>query len=263
MQNVKTISIEDIVISDLNPRENFDPKYINSLAKSIKRDGLWNPIIVRKKIEGYHLISGECRIRAFKKLKRRKIKSIILEVDDDEAKLLAVKTNIMRMDMNPIEEGNGLLKLVESGWDVDLIAKEINKSKSWVYSRLRLAKESSDGLKKAIINNNIPFSYSIKIIELNEGLQGPVIEKIIKDRLNHNEVIILVDLLKNNDNLDEIAKILKSSWDELFLKEQFKRLMLNRTNNNGDDISIIDCKCNVKYIVDWDKHKIISKEHIN
>ena len=263
MQNIKTISIEDIVISDLNPRKNFDPKYINSLTKSIKRDGLWNPIIVRKTIKGYHLISGECRIRAFKKLKRKKIKSIVLEVDDDEAKLLAVKTNIMRMDMNPIEEGNGLLKLVESGWDVDLIAKEINKSKSWVYSRLRLAKESSDGLKNAIINNNIPFSYSIKIIELNEGLQGPVIEKIIKDRLNHKEVIILVDLLKNNDNLDEIAKILKSSWDELFLKEQFKRLMLNRTNNNGDDISIIDCKCNVKYIVDWDKHKIISKEHIN
>jgi len=263
LQIIKTISIEDLIISDLNPRKNFDPVYINSLAKSIKRDGLWNPIIVREINEGYLLISGECRVRAFKKLNRKNIRAIILDISDDEAKLLAVKTNIIRKDLNPIEEGNGLLKLIERGWDIDLIAKEINKSRSWVYTRVRLAKESSDGLKKAIINNDIPFSYSIKIIELNEGLQGPVIEKIIKDRLQQKEVIILVDLLKNNDDLDEIAKILKSSWDDLFSKDQFKKLMLNKTNNNGDNISIIDCKCNVKYIIDWDKHRIISKEQIN
>lgn len=260
---VTEISVDLINIGDFNPRKFFDSGHIRELAGSIKRDGQWNPIIVKKNSIGYDLIAGECRLRATQKLGYGTIKARILDIDDEEAYLLALKTNVLRRDMNPIEEGSGIKKLIEKGWSKEKIAKELNKSSSWVYSREKLFRNASDGLKNAIIQQIIPLTYAIEISELPEGLQGPVVEKTIRHRLNFKEVDFLVDLLKGAKTPEELESILTAPREKIMKwlisgNPPFKGL-----ENPDTDFSITECGCGAKFIVDWNSHKMVSEENYN
>ena len=96
MDNIRDVAVDLVVKGGLNPRRRFDSEHIKELAGSIKRDGLWNPIIVRECSDGkYDLIAGECRLRAVKRIGLVNIRARILRIDDEEAKLLALKTNVM------------------------------------------------------------------------------------------------------------------------------------------------------------------------
>ena len=88
MDNIRDIAVDLVVAGGLNLRKNFDSEHIRELAGSIKRDGLWNPIIVRGRSDGkYELIAGECRLRAVKRIGLVNIRARILRIDDEEAKL--------------------------------------------------------------------------------------------------------------------------------------------------------------------------------
>ena len=257
---VKEIPINLIEVKEFNPRKTFDLQYIIELAESIKRDGQWNPIIVKPNSIGYDLIAGECRLRAHKKLGYKTIKARILNIDDNEAYLLALKTNLMRRDMNPIEEGYGIQKLIDIGWSIDKIAKELNKSRSWVYLRAKLLEKASEGLQNALITQTIPFSYAIKISELSEGLQGPTVDKVVRDRLNFKEVNILVDLLKAARTPEELESLFTASREKI-IKGGLLGNKLFKKEDTDNGINIIKCSCGTEFIVDWTSNNIISEKH--
>lgn len=260
---VKEIPVNLIEVGDYNPRKFFDPQYIKELADSIKRDGQWNPIIVNQNSQGYDLIAGECRLRAVKSLEHDKIMARILNIDDDEARLLALKTNVLRRDMNPIEEGDGIKKLIERDWSVKEISKNLNKSQPWVYYRLNLFENGTEGIKNAVIKKIIPLMHAVKISEISEGLQGPATEKAIKERLNLKETSGLVNLLRDARTEKEIQQAFTTSRGKL---SAFANRNLNLTSpiegeeiedNSKDQISIVECICGVKYIFDWDKQQLV------
>lgn len=260
-ETVAEIPVDLIIVGEFNPRKFFDLEHIRELSGSIKRDGQWNPIIVKKNSKGYDLIAGECRLRATQKLGYNTIKARILDIDDEEAYLLALKTNVLRRDMNPIEEGFGIKKLIDKGWSINRVSKELNKSKSWVYLREKLFRTSSDGLKNALIQKIIPLTYAIEISKLPEGLQGPVVEKTIRHRLNFKEVSFLVDLLKGARTPEELESILKAPREKIMKwfisgNPPFKGL------EKPDMVfSTIECSCGSKFIVDWKNHKMVSEEN--
>jgi len=260
---VKEIPVNLIEVGDYNPRKFFDPKYIKELADSIKRDGQWNPIIVKQNFQGYDLIAGECRLRAVKRLEREKIMARILNIDDEEACLLALKTNVLRRDMNPIEEGDGIKKLIERGWSIKEISKNLNKSQPWVYCRLNLFENGTEGVKNAVIEKIIPLMHAVKISEISEGLQGPAIEKVIKERLSLKEASGLVNLLKHAKTDKEIQKAFNTSRGILAkFANRNPDLMSQREENGTKDnfeekVSTIDCTCGTKYFIDWDKKQLV------
>ena len=260
-ESIKEIPIASIITSGFNPRKTFDPEYIKELADSIQRDGQWNPIIVKHGSDQYELIAGECRLRAFKKLGLTKIKARVLNVDDDEAHLLALKTNLMRHDLNPVEEAYGIKKLIDMGWSVDKVAKELNKSRSWVYVRSKLVEKASKGLQNALITQTIPISYAIKISELSEGLQGPMIEKIVRDRLIFKEVNFIVDLLKGDRTPEELESIFKAPRERIINWASERNPFSENKDTKDKAISIIECSCGTKFIVDWTSKKIISEQN--
>ena len=260
--SIKEIPVTRIVVKGFNPRKTFNPEYIKELVVSIKRDSQWDPIFVRQRADGkYDLISGECRLRAVKRIGLPTIKGRILSIDKDEANLLALKANLIRRNLNPIEEAYGIEKLINQGWSREKIAKNLNKSQAWISLRLRLAKRASRELQNAVIAEIVLPTYAVKIAELPKGLQGPAVEKVVRDRLNLQEVEKLVNLLKVTKASKKLERIFKMSRKEL--------IATGNTSNKekiviDENIAVaMECKCGTKYIADWMKKQIVSMEEFN
>ena len=254
--------IDVIVTGRFNPRRTFDPEHIKELAGSIRREGQWNPVILRQRSdEKYDIIAGECRLRAVKKLGLATIKARVLNVNNDEANLLALKTNLMRRDLNPVEEAHAVKKLIDMGWSLEKITKELDKSRTWLAFRLKLAENATEGLQNAVITKIIPLTCAVKICELSEGLQGPTVDKVVRDRLNFKEVNILVDLLKVARTPEELESIFTAPKERIMKWAISGNSFSERVETSDNGVSIIECSCGTKFIVDWTGHNVISKQN--
>jgi len=257
------IPIELIIPSNFNPRKNFNIEYIKELAESLQRDGQWDPIIVRKKKGGkYELIAGECRFRAATLAGLKTLKARILESDDSEALLLALKTNILRKDLNPIEEANALKALISIKKDKKEVVKALNKSRKWISMRLKLA-DAAEGIKNAVLKEELPIASAVKIAELPEGLQGPVASKAIRERLNLKEVKKLVELLKNAKTKNEIEFLLQTPVEDYSRSPPYTGRRLSAFRSKERKPTIITCDCGAHYIIDWTNGRIVGKRMIN
>lgn len=122
------------------PRKTFDAEALESLAASIKANGLFQPILVRESGAGrYQIIAGERRFRASKLAELTEIPAIILEKDDRETAQIALVENIQREDLNPIEEAVAYRSLAqEYGMTQEMLAEQVGKSRSAIANALRL-----------------------------------------------------------------------------------------------------------------------------
>ncbi len=259
----KEIPIELIVPSSFNPRKNFSAEYIKELAKSLQRDGQWDPIIVRRKNNGkYELIAGECRLKAAKLAGLKFLKARILELDDNEALLLALKTNILRQDLNPVEESNALKELISIKKDLKSVIMALNKSRTWFLTRLKLA-DATDGVKNAVLKGELPLMSAIRIAELPEGLQGPVASKAIRERLNIKEVKKLVELLKYAKNNAEVEFLLQTPVKDYMRSPPYSNKRLSGFRLKERKPTVMTCDCGALYIVDWINGRIVGEKMMN
>ena len=122
------------------PRKTFDAEALESLAASIKANGLFQPSLVRESGAGrYQIIAGERRFRASKLAELTEIPAIILEKDDRETAQIALVENIQREDLNPIEEAVAYRSLAqEYGMTQEMLAEQVGKSRSAIANALRL-----------------------------------------------------------------------------------------------------------------------------
>jgi len=262
LSKVVKIPIKLVRPSKYNPRMQFDRKFIDELARSIKIDGQWDPIIVRKTSNRYYeIISGEYRYRAMKKLGRKYIKAYVVNTKNlNEAYLLALKANLLRRDLNPVEEAMSLKMLLNNGWNKKRIAKLLGKSDTWINSRLKIIEKGSKELLNAVLLGKIPLSYAVKICELSKDLHASVLNKIIKEDFTLKDVEALVTLLKKTKGRNEIIRILSLS------KSGIRKLMSSHSNDNRRldnqrrDITVIKCDCGSRYIIDWKGRYVIKEE---
>tara|TARA_Y100000591_G_scaffold333411_1_gene377497 strand:+ start:7503 stop:8414 length:912 start_codon:yes stop_codon:yes gene_type:complete len=196
LQKIKTssreIPIENIFPNHNQPRKFFDKKELDSLAESISRKGILQPIIVRQLDEDkekYEIIAGERRWRAAQLAKLDKIPVTIKHINDMQLLEIAIIENIQRENLNPIEEAEAYKKLVENySVTQDAISKEVGKSRSHVANTIRLLNlpqevkdllaegKISAGHGRALLKNSNPIEAARKIIK--EGLNVRSTEKI-------------------------------------------------------------------------------------
>ncbi len=135
------IPISDIIRNDYQPRLNFDDAKLNELSDSIKKNGLIQPIAVRKTKDkkNFQIVAGERRWLAAQKAGLHDIPVTVLELDDNEVLEIAIVENIQREDLNVIEEARGYKRLSdEFDYDHEKIAKMMSKSRSHISNTLRL-----------------------------------------------------------------------------------------------------------------------------
>lgn len=133
------VSIDKINPNPNQPRTHFNETLLNELADSIRENGVLQPLLVRKKGEGYEIIAGERRYQASKIAGLEELPVIVKEVDDQKMLELALIENLQRSDLNPIEEAKGYRKLIKaSGMTQEALSKAVSKSRSSITNSLRL-----------------------------------------------------------------------------------------------------------------------------
>ncbi|WP_304338363.1 ParB/RepB/Spo0J family partition protein [Collinsella tanakaei] len=133
------VSIDRINPNPNQPRTHFNETLLNELADSIRENGVLQPLLVRKKGEGYEIIAGERRYQASKIAGLEELPVIVKEVDDRKMLELALIENLQRSDLNPIEEAKGYRQLIKaSGMTQEALSKAVSKSRSSITNSLRL-----------------------------------------------------------------------------------------------------------------------------
>jgi ParB family chromosome partitioning protein len=135
------IPIDRVRPNPNQPRRSFDQASLDELTKSVKTTGLIQPVVVRRVGVGYELIAGERRWRAARDAGLTAIPALVRDVTDRESLELALVENLMRQDLNPIEEAHAYQKLLaDFDWTQDELARRVGKDRSSIANFLRLLK---------------------------------------------------------------------------------------------------------------------------
>lgn len=139
---VHEIELGQIAPNPFQPRREFAEDDLRDLADSIAQSGLIQPIFLRKHGQGYQIVSGERRFRAFQRLGLAKIPALVRDqVSDRDMRELALVENIQRVQLNAVEEAQAYEQLVNDlGLTHDQIAERVGKSRAAVTNTLRLLK---------------------------------------------------------------------------------------------------------------------------
>ena len=150
------ITLDEIKKNPYQPRTYFNEEKLNELKESIEKNGLLQPIIVKKAVKGYYIIAGERRYRAFELLDRKEIPAIIKEMTDEEMMVFAVLENLQREDLSALEESESYKNLMDKmSLTQEELAKKLGKSRPYIANSLRLLKlptEIKNKLEQGVIS---------------------------------------------------------------------------------------------------------------
>ena len=197
------LSIDLIERGSFQPRRDFDQDALQSLADSIKSQGLVQPILVRSVANknSYEIVAGERRWRAAQIAGLHDIPVIIKDVSDNEAMCLALIENIQREDLNPLEEAGALERLInEFEMTHDAVADAVGRSRPAVSNLLRLL-ELDDSVKKMLETGKLDMGHARALLSLSPDKQLESATKIVKQGLSVRATENLVkQLLDGNEH---------------------------------------------------------------
>jgi ParB family transcriptional regulator, chromosome partitioning protein len=135
------IPVDAIAPNPQQPRKDFNDNELRELAASLGRTGVLQPVVVRRVGTGYQLIVGERRWRAAKLAGLARIPAIVREATDVQSLELALVENLLREDLNPMEEAEAYQRLLaEFGWTQEELAQRVGRDRSSIANCVRLLK---------------------------------------------------------------------------------------------------------------------------
>src|ERR671923_1358777 len=138
-ETISEIPIDEIDVNPNQPRKVFDSDALRELTASIQSSGVIQPVVVRRYGAGYQLIAGERRWRAARQAGLTRIPAVVREATDGESLELALIENLLREDLNPMEEAEAYQQiLAEFGWTQDQLAQRVGLDRSSIANALRL-----------------------------------------------------------------------------------------------------------------------------
>jgi len=138
---VQELPIDSIVANPRQPRKDFDNKSLYELSESLKRSGVLQPVVVRRYGQQFQIVVGERRWRAAQMAGLTHIPAVVREVTDSETLELALVENLLREDLNPMEEAEAYQRLLmEFSWTQEELGQRVGRDRSSVANCLRLLK---------------------------------------------------------------------------------------------------------------------------
>ena len=187
------VAVDEVKPNPYQPRKKFDDEKIQELSESIKQHGVFTPIIVKKAVRGYELVTGERRLRASKLAGLETIPAILMELDDQQMMEIALLENIQREDLNAIEEAQGYEKLIKKlGYTQEELAKRIGKSREHVANMLRLLKLPKK-VQNYVVDGELSMGHVRALLGLKDtSLMDDVAHKAISSHMSVRAVEALV-----------------------------------------------------------------------
>lgn len=202
--------IKNIAANPYQPRCNFDEEKLQELAASIKEFGVVQPVVVRKKGRSYELVAGERRLRAASLAGLTKVPAIVKDYDDAKMMEIALIENIQRHDLNPIEEAQGLRRLMqEFKLTQEQTAEKVGRSRSAVTNILRLL-NLPEQVQKQIINGVLTMGQAKQLLGLPKPEQMcEVAEAIIANGWSSRMTEEVVRKLKEGKKLKIVRELIE------------------------------------------------------
>jgi ParB family chromosome partitioning protein len=179
------VELDSIVPGPMQPRTHFDEASLASLAESIRSHGIVQPLLVRRRGDGYELIAGERRWRAAKLAGIPRVPIVVKEVPDDSLLEIALIENIQRENLNPIEEAQAYRKLIETvGLTQEALASRVGRDRSYITNYLRLLKLTDD-VQQLVKEGRLSTGHARSLLALNHpDLQRRIARQVIDGGLS-------------------------------------------------------------------------------
>ena len=187
---------DELTPNPVQPRKRFDDESLEELSGSIKSYGILNPLTVRLRCGKYELVAGERRLRAAKLAGLEEVPCILIDVNMEDASLIALVENLQRRDLDFIEEALGISPLIRMfGMSQEEAARRIGKSQSAVANKLRLLKLPSDVLE-SLRQNGLTERHGRALLRLpNPVAQRAALEYIVDNGLTVAATDAYIDAL--------------------------------------------------------------------
>ena len=195
-----SLLLADMVPGMYQPRTHMDEGALYELAESIKAQGIMQPILVRRLVEGdnagkYEIIAGERRFRAARLAGLDSVPVLVRDVPDEAAAAMSLIVNIQREDLNPLEEAQGLQRLVsEFGLTHELAAQAVGRSRSAASNLLRLL-NLADPVQTMLMAGDIDMGHARALLSLDRGTQITAANQIAAKKMSVREAEALVKRL--------------------------------------------------------------------
>jgi ParB family chromosome partitioning protein len=187
-ESLQMLSIERLRPGRYQPRTRMDEASLDELAGSIREHGVMQPVLVRP-VEGgrFEIIAGERRWRAAQRAGLAEVPALVKAVPDQAALALALIENIQREDLNPLEQANGIQRLIdEFGLTHDAAAKAVGRSRSAVTNLLRL-RELAKPVQEYLMDGRLDMGHARALLGLAAGAQTAAAARIVAQGLSVRE----------------------------------------------------------------------------
>ena len=196
-ESLQTIGIDRLLPGKYQPRTRMDDASLEELAQSIREQGVMQPVLVRPVGGRFEIIAGERRWRAAQRAGLKAIPALVKPVSDQAALALALIENIQREDLNPLEEANGLQRLIdEFGMTHEAAAKAVGRSRSAVTNLLRL-RELAKPVQEYLLAGHIDMGHARALLALASGQQTAAAARIVAQGLSVREAERLVHAFRD------------------------------------------------------------------
>lgn len=193
-ETTQDIPLDRIVPNRYQPRRTFEPGEMAQLAESVRKNGVLQPVLVRRKAEGYfELIAGERRYRAAKSAGLRSIPAVVRNSSDEQSMELALVENLQREDLNPIEEARAYHRLVtEFGLTQDSLAQRFGKDRSSIANSIRLLNLPNE-IQGLVESFKISTGHAKVLLGLSRpDLQLKLVKRILEGQLSVRQTELLI-----------------------------------------------------------------------
>lgn len=249
------IKLDKIITNPNQPRKYFDEEKLEELKESIKNNGLIQPIVVRKIDEGYNkgkyeIIAGERRYRACILLNLEEIDVLQIEAGNLKSYEFSVLENIQRENLNPIEEAESYVMLMQVyKYTQEKLAEKLGKTRSSISNKIRIL-NLPENVKEIVKKGEISYGHARTLLSLNsrekmEELAKKIVdkkysvrevEKIVKKYNEDSEKRVKLfevqrEITNNNEYNDNNTNEMDS--EKLFLEEKLREFFDTKVNIKG------------------------------
>lgn len=185
---VTALKITEIEPNQEQPRREFSHEALAELADSIREHGVLQPLVVRPRPNGrYQIVAGERRWRASRMAGLEEVPVVVKELSDNETLEIALVENLIREDLNPIEEALGYRSLMESfGMTQDEVARRVGRSRPAVANALRLLSLPEEAAR-LLKNGDLSAGHARALLPLGEKDAAALAKRIVGEGLSVRE----------------------------------------------------------------------------
>jgi ParB family chromosome partitioning protein len=225
-----SLLLADMVPGVYQPRTRMDEGALYELAESIKAQGIMQPILVRKLASGdhagkYEIIAGERRFRAARLAGLDSVPVLVRDVADEAAAAMALIENIQREDLNPLEEAQGLQRLIRDfGLTHEQAAQAVGRSRSAASNLLRLL-NLADPVQSLLMAGDLDMGHARALLSLDRAAQITAAHQITAKKLSVREAESLAKKLAAEFNLVSPKPKKEKSRDLRRVEEELSDLL--------------------------------------